>query len=743
MAKLAFEGFLVDTDRRVLLRNGVQVDLQPLVFDLVSFLAKRPRRVVSKAELLPAIWRTSFVTETVVARAVMKARRALLDDARAPRLLRTVPRLGYLFDAEVSEYGSKKEDDPDTTACVVVSGPRLALLPVQDRTGNPALSWVSAGLAGLIQQWIEDMGGFRPVLATEAQIASCIELHDSGTHAPLGPRLGVVDVVRSELSWHGQVFVLRAWRGMEAPGILTFEEHGGDVIRLARRMAQTLTGERVLDEPAHVDSFWLEQLAIVVSLRQAGSPGRALSLLESCRLHLPETLSVRLLHVRLLIQSGCHLEAIERADLALADPALPERSLTRVELLSLRAQGAFEADRVAEARAFFDDALRLSAQVPGAQTLRPDILGKAARAAGRQLDITTALSLGEQGVEEAEQLGQLEIKARAWLIHAALLRGMDFPYRASEASKRAFDLAQRTDVLEYQARAFRSQAAEHHYQREYERAIKAVRKSVSLWVRIGDRSSLHWTQLMEVSLLIEAGLYHEATATANHVAAQQDLQRAQKGLLHFLRAQMEWCAGESAAALERLRAFTLAAAGSNSLYIQMAKAEMVFLAIELGHLHEAAQLVSALIIPPTAGCMERRQAAVALARGDRFRAIECLRQIWEGGQSLGIEGLLIAVDLGWLLLESALPGFEDPVLEMLFAHVLDYSEEAPEVRLFRAGYLLRQRGGEHQRAEWNAEVKRSRTLARRCPVMVTESYREALATRVPAPLSQLFSRVCR
>ncbi|MBQ1762105.1 MAG: winged helix-turn-helix domain-containing protein, partial [Aquincola sp.] len=106
MSELVFDRFVLDVDRRLLLCDGQPVEAQPLVFDLLTVLARRPRKVVSRTELLALVWRSSAVSESVVARAIMKARRALRDDAQEPVLLRTVQRVGYMLQADVQARAS-------------------------------------------------------------------------------------------------------------------------------------------------------------------------------------------------------------------------------------------------------------------------------------------------------------------------------------------------------------------------------------------------------------------------------------------------------------------------------------------------------------------------------------------------------------------------------------------------------------------------------------------------------------
>jgi len=71
------------------------VRLEPRVMDLLACLAARPGSVVSRDELLAAVWGGAFVEEGVLSQAVHSLRKALGDDARQPRYVETIPKRGY------------------------------------------------------------------------------------------------------------------------------------------------------------------------------------------------------------------------------------------------------------------------------------------------------------------------------------------------------------------------------------------------------------------------------------------------------------------------------------------------------------------------------------------------------------------------------------------------------------------------------------------------------------------------
>jgi DNA-binding response OmpR family regulator len=93
---LRFPGLTLDPRRRELLVDGREVHLSALEFDLLHALAASPGRVFSRAQLLEEVWGYDFYgDERVVDVHVRGMRRALGDDASAPRVIGTVRGVGY------------------------------------------------------------------------------------------------------------------------------------------------------------------------------------------------------------------------------------------------------------------------------------------------------------------------------------------------------------------------------------------------------------------------------------------------------------------------------------------------------------------------------------------------------------------------------------------------------------------------------------------------------------------------
>ncbi len=109
-----FDDFALDLDRGCLWRAGHEVKLRYKSFEALKYLVEHRGRLVSKAELMQALWPDTFVTDDSLVQCLIEVRRALGDDAQ--RYVKTVLRRGYLFDAPVSESGPSTSEAPSLSS---------------------------------------------------------------------------------------------------------------------------------------------------------------------------------------------------------------------------------------------------------------------------------------------------------------------------------------------------------------------------------------------------------------------------------------------------------------------------------------------------------------------------------------------------------------------------------------------------------------------------------------------------
>ncbi|MGC2766790.1 MAG: winged helix-turn-helix domain-containing protein, partial [Candidatus Acidiferrum sp.] len=93
---------MIDQVRRTLSRADSPISLTPRAFDVLLFLAQNPNRLVTKEELLQAVWGDTFVEEGNLTQYISHLRKALGDNAEDTRLIVTIARKGYQFTADVT-----------------------------------------------------------------------------------------------------------------------------------------------------------------------------------------------------------------------------------------------------------------------------------------------------------------------------------------------------------------------------------------------------------------------------------------------------------------------------------------------------------------------------------------------------------------------------------------------------------------------------------------------------------------
>jgi DNA-binding winged helix-turn-helix (wHTH) protein len=101
-----FEDYALDTNRRELLKADRPIAVQSQVFDVLAFLMANRDRVVSKDELIEAVWDGRVVSESTLTSRINAARRAIGDSGEDQRLIRTASRKGFRFVGAVRELSS-------------------------------------------------------------------------------------------------------------------------------------------------------------------------------------------------------------------------------------------------------------------------------------------------------------------------------------------------------------------------------------------------------------------------------------------------------------------------------------------------------------------------------------------------------------------------------------------------------------------------------------------------------------
>jgi DNA-binding winged helix-turn-helix (wHTH) protein/tetratricopeptide (TPR) repeat protein/TolB-like protein len=98
-----FGPFRLDCARHLLLKDSKSLQLPPKAFEILVLLVERRGVLMTKAELLHAVWPDTFVEENNLTQYVSMLRKALGDEAEDQKYIQTVPKLGYRFVSDVRE----------------------------------------------------------------------------------------------------------------------------------------------------------------------------------------------------------------------------------------------------------------------------------------------------------------------------------------------------------------------------------------------------------------------------------------------------------------------------------------------------------------------------------------------------------------------------------------------------------------------------------------------------------------
>src|ERR1700735_4640949 len=124
--------FLIESSNRRFSRDGVEFVLEPKAFAVVLQLLSRPGELVTRDQLLDAVWGHRFVPPSTLNRIIALARRAFADDVESPRFIQTVHGAGYRFIGPVARQSGAVAEN------------------LQVRFGPPAAARLPAPLEALI-----------------------------------------------------------------------------------------------------------------------------------------------------------------------------------------------------------------------------------------------------------------------------------------------------------------------------------------------------------------------------------------------------------------------------------------------------------------------------------------------------------------------------------------------------------------------------------------------------------------
>jgi len=132
-----------------LLKGADPIDLSPKALDLLFLFAERPGTLVTKDDMLRALWPGVAVTDNAITQVVSELRQALGDEPASPRYVETVPRRGYRFIGVVEALAPvpAAAGGASSSAAAVAGTRSIAVLDFANVTGDADVAWLSAGIA--------------------------------------------------------------------------------------------------------------------------------------------------------------------------------------------------------------------------------------------------------------------------------------------------------------------------------------------------------------------------------------------------------------------------------------------------------------------------------------------------------------------------------------------------------------------------------------------------------------------
>ena len=140
-----FDRFVLDLGRGVLTADGAQRNLRPKAFSLLRHFVENAGRLIDRDEIMETVWPGVFVTDDSIAQCISELRRALEDPRQ--RLLRTVPRRGYMWAVETQRADNAVADiKAARSGSPITEKPSIAVLPFQNMSGDPEQDYFADGI---------------------------------------------------------------------------------------------------------------------------------------------------------------------------------------------------------------------------------------------------------------------------------------------------------------------------------------------------------------------------------------------------------------------------------------------------------------------------------------------------------------------------------------------------------------------------------------------------------------------
>jgi len=722
---------VLDRNRKELSRESdeLQLKLQPLLLTLLEHFLANPGRVISKDELLKSVWKSPFVTDSAVVRAVMKLRRTVGS------IISTVHGVGYRFDELVTEV-----EHADAASLMsapqraeVPSGPRAVLRFVDHRLDIEDAN-LNEGLACWLQ-YVCEQSGLGPLLPMSSVLA----------WSPMGDQaldvraactaLGAAQAISCRVSGDASRIIIDASWG-SANGQVQNEHIFCDSVPAALLMLVRALGGKV--PVAIEDSDWSEQLVKAFMLERQGRAAEALALLESQPEEALLTGPLLLMRVRLMRMQGRAVDAERTALAALDSTRVTLQSIDRVRLLTeLVANGALQS-HYAEAKSWWEQAMALIEADATSTPALAEALLVMTQVTLERGDHAESIQLCNRALEAAIAEGDSVCIIRARLRLAIVLNAGSRPSEALHQAHLGSHAAAVSDLPRLQGHGYTILGTIHARRMEHTSALEFSRKAVAFSEAGGDRLMAFDARLLEFGEMVWANRLEEASFALTALERAAVVGPGSRRRMNAYGSWLLWRQGQLDEAVAALRAVFQEFVDVGSGYQWDVGAQLFHWHLSLRQRGAAQQLLDRLADDPNGGRRGLQLASLALYDGDRERCVGLLRRVWSRHAGQGPYLIDCALNLAWLLLEDGQMAGQ----ASLWRQVEAITPQHDSARLVKHVYRVATGKSVSDPEAWRREVISIPGLAQRHRWLADPVHMFAPSKHVARKLPELLSQAC-
>jgi DNA-binding winged helix-turn-helix (wHTH) protein/tetratricopeptide (TPR) repeat protein len=700
----------VDTHRRTLTVGGRLVHVQPLILDLLIFLAQNPNKLLSKDELLDAVWRTRHVSDSVIGRGIMKARRATRRACSTSDFITTLHGRGYRLDADVEvefetpstpRTGISETRDTHTSETTVDGHPsnwmssstpasRQLVLPCINGTEDPNLDWVTHGLTAMIHYQLSVSSKARLV---PIEAAAQWDRLNAWNHSYLAQACkllratqGLLCRVRKVGAHHYALDMLLA---NPPQTIIERSFEGPDLISLVLGLLAFLDGLPDRLATRGTTSFWVEPLLRALDQERRGEPKKALALLDSCALHIKLPSRIKLVKAKLHRELLDLSAAKEIAKSSIIEAQIEGDSECEVDCIAELLRNTVLSGSLEEAEQLYEQGLALVVGGYISDRAASNLLLARAEAEYFGGRIAVAIQTAERAIESARAGGDVYLELFASCVLALALNALPDLARAASILEHAQREARSRHLPRIELSALVVLANVQASTRLYDQAAISARRASTIALELNLIGRLLSSQGTEIAILTLAGRLREAQVCLTHWLQRLDDRRHAP---HYsfsaerLQADLNWRSGLREQAIsQQLTLLETSRRYGWDTARRISASKLISWALSLGRIDTARTTLPELKGDTEEGRAAQAEASILLFEGKRDEAKAVLRAANTHSTTPSPSMQDISVNLAWILLEEA----NMSELTPLMASIAGFSPQHQPTALVQAALLYR------------------------------------------------------